>query len=259
MSILEVDPNDYIITRKRKKYKFALFANSPICFELQEWHKKIDPEMAAASRNTTFGMVADATIPRVTPLVFREAAAISGSLSLELGAGTGLFSVELAVRHPDQMFIAVDVKADRLQKGAGEAAERCLTNIVFVRARADQLDQIVSAGSLASLWITFPDPFPKKRAAGRRMTHPRYIKIYEKLLRPDGALYLKHDNRQFFNWSLEQLVAERWHIDELSFDLHDSDLSDDYKIKTTYETRWLDEGLVTNFVKAIPPKAYLLK
>jgi tRNA (guanine-N7-)-methyltransferase len=204
-------------------------------------------------------MVADATIPRVTPLVFQGAAAISELISLELGAGTGLFSVELATRHPNQLFIAVDVKADRLQKGAGEATERGLTNIVFIRARADQLDQILPVGSLASFWITFPDPFPKKRAAGRRMTHPHYLKIYEKLLQPDGALYLKHDNGQFFNWSLEQLVAERWHIDELSFDLHESQLHDDYKIKTTYETRWLDEGLVTNFVKVTPPKAYLLK
>lgn len=227
MSILEVDPNDYIITRKRKKYKFALFAHSPICFELDEWTAEMKPT------------------------------ATSGSLTLELGAGTGLFSVELATRHHDKQFIAVDVKADRLQKGATEATKRGLTNIVFVRARADQLDHIIPKRSLQSLWITFPDPFPKKRAAGRRMTHPHYLKIYETLLQPDGALYLKHDNRDFFNWSLEQLVAQKWHIDELSFDLHESELCDDYKIQTTYETRWLSEGLMTNFVKAYSPETFV--
>jgi len=215
MNTQELNPKDFIITRKRKKYNFALFANSPLCFELSEWRRQsVDV--------------------------------------LELGAGTGLFSVELATRYPNRKIVAVDVKADRLQKGANLAKERGLTNIFFVRARADQLGDIVQAGSLKSLWMTFPDPFPKKRAAGRRMTHTHYLQMYKDLLHADGAFYLKHDNRDFFMWSLEQLVGERWHIDELSFDLHDSALSDDYKIHTTYETRWLGEGLVTNFVKAYP-------
>lgn len=213
MSTLEVDPKDFIITRKRKLYKFALFANSPICFELEQWKK------------------------RPTDM-------------LEVGAGTGLFSVELAQRYPDKTFVAVDVKADRLQKGASEAQARGLSNVFFVRARADQLDQVAAERSLESLWVTFPDPFPKKRAARRRMTHPLYLEKYAELLRDGGSFYLKHDNRDFFNWSLEQLVSEKWHIDELSFDLHESELSDDYKIQTTYEQRWLSEGLVTNFVKA---------
>lgn len=215
MSILEVDPKEFIITRKRKLYKFALFANSPICFEFDEWQR------------------------RAVDVV-------------ELGAGTGLFSVEMASRYPEKTFVAVDVKADRLQKGAYTAVERSLTNIFFVRARADQLTEMFPADSLESLWITFPDPFPKKRSAGRRMTHPHYLKMYENLLRVDGAFYLKHDNRDFFHWSLEQLVARQWSINELSFDLHESELSDDYKIQTTYEQRWLSEGLVTNFVKAFP-------
>ncbi len=215
----EVNPNDFIITRKRKKYRFALFANSPLCFELEQWAtQKVDV--------------------------------------LELGAGTGLFSVELAARHPGKTFVAVDVKADRLQKGAHAAAERGLANVFFVRARADQLSEIAEPQSLESLWITFPDPFPKKRAAGRRMTHANYLQQYAQLLSPSGALYLKHDNREFFQWSLEQLVAEQWHIDELSFDLHESELSEDYKIETTYEQRWLSEGLVTNFVKAHPPRHF---
>ncbi len=210
------DPQQFVIKRRRKKYKFALFSNSPLCFELNEWQKRaVD--------------------------------------TIELGAGTGLFSVELASRYPDRTFIAIDVKADRLQKGATVAVERGLTNIFFVRARADQLGEIINSGSLTSLWLTFPDPFPKKRSAGRRMTHPQYLKQYAALLKQGGAFYLKHDNRDFFEWSLEQLVAEQWHIDELSFDLHESTLADDYKILTTYETRWLDEGLTTNFVRAARP------
>lgn len=209
-----LDPKDFIIVRKRKKYRFAKFANSPLCFEFDEWDKQpVD--------------------------------------SVEIGAGNGLFSVELAARHPELQFVALDVKGDRLQRGAYEAEERGITNVRFVRARADQILEMFDRGSLTSVWVTFPDPFPRKKSAGRRLTHPTFLAKYSELLDTNGALYLKHDNRDFFHWSLEQLVGQRWNITELSFDLHDSELDQDYKILTTYEQRWLSEGLVTNFVKAV--------
>lgn len=208
-----LDPSDFIITRKRKKYKFAKFANSSLCFEFDEWQKQaVDV--------------------------------------VELGAGTGLFSLELAARHPEMQFVALDVKGDRLQKGAYEAEARGLTNLRFIRARADQIEDLFEANSLDAVWSTFADPFPKKRSAGRRMTHPNFLKRYANVLQPNGHFYLKHDNPEFFAWSLEQLVASNWHIAELSFDLHESTLSEDYKILTTYESRWLSEGRITQFAKA---------
>lgn len=213
-----VDPNQFIITRKRKKYKFALFHNSPLCFEFEEW-------------------------------------ALHQVDIVEIGAGNGMFTVELATRHPEQVFVAVDVKGDRLQKGAREAEARGLNNVFFVRARADQIGELFASGSLSTIWLTFSDPFPRKRSAGRRLTHPRFLRNYAKLLRTDGSLIIKHDNPDFFNWSLEQLVAEGWRLKALTFDLHESNFSDDYKILTAYEQRWLGEGRVTHCVQVLPDKA----
>ena len=124
--------------------------------------------------------------------------------------------------------------------------------MLFVRARADQIDELFAANSLEKIWVTFPDPFPKKRSAGRRLTHPTFLKKYAKLLQKNGELLLKHDDRDFFCWSLEQLVGENWQINELTFDLHDSRLSADYKIMTTYERRWTNEGRATQLVRATP-------
>lgn len=209
-----IDPNDFVITRKRKKYKFAKFANSALCFELENWKKSSDVD------------------------------------SVEVGAGTALFSVDLAMRYPAKQFVAVDVKADRLQKGAYQAEARGLTNIRFLRARADQLPECFKAGSLETIWLTFPDPFPKERSAGRRMTHPTFLSLYRTLLAPGGTLVLKHDSPEFFMYSLEQLVRQKWRVTDLTFNLHESDLTDDYKIKTTYEQRWLSEGKPTQLVAA---------
>lgn len=211
-----VDPNDFIITRKRKKYKFALFSNAMNCFELDEWNP-------VESRN----------------------------LVIEVGSGTGLFLVELAKLSPEKTFIAIDVKADRLQKGARVALNAGIGNIFFVRARADQIDRVVKPGTVEEIWLTFSDPFPKKRDAKRRLTHPKYLEIYKSIhVSKNAHLYLKTDDENFFKWSLEQLVASKWHLLELTFDLHDSSLSHTYKILTTFEKRWLEENRNTMFVNA---------
>ena len=208
-----IDPDQFVITRKRKKYRFARFSNSHLCFEYDEWTKRaVD--------------------------------------CVEIGAGDGMFTVEMAQRYPAKTFVALDVKGDRLQKGAYEAESRGLTNAYFVRARADQIVDLFELNSVDDIWLTFPDPYPKKRSAGRRLMAPYFLDIYKTVLKLTGSLRLKHDNRDFFHWSLEQLVANDWRVEELAFDLHDSSLSDDYKILTSYEKRWLSEGLVTNFVCA---------
>ena len=214
-----LNPDDFVIARKHKKYKFAKFHNAENCFEFDEWRDFYQQRQPSVSR-------------------------------LEIGAGTGLFSVELAARYPGKLFAAIDVKADRLQKGAYIALERGLKNIYFIRARADQIGDLFALSTLVNIWVTFPDPFPKKRAAGRRLTHPYFLRRYAQLLQPGGELLFKHDDRDFFCWSLEQLVAEKWQITELSFNLHESSLDDEYKIMTTYEQRWLDEGKAINFVRA---------
>lgn len=210
-----LDPNDYVIVRKRKKYRFALFNNASNCFELDDWK----------------------------PLALKTV--------VEIGAGTAMFLVEWARQHPDMTCIALDVKGDRLQKGARLALELGLSNIYFVRARADQLLEVVKPGTVQALWLTFSDPFPKKRDAARRLTHPHYLEIYKKAhVSKNGELYIKTDSHALFDWSLEQLIATKWQLSSLSFDLHESDFPDDYKIMTTYEQRWMSEGLPIYFVSA---------
>lgn len=212
-----IDPNDFIISRKRKKYRFALFANSPLCFEHAGWDSTWRPDI------------------------------------VEVGAGTGLFAVGMAEQFPDKKIAAIDVKADRLQKGARLAAEKGLTNVRFLRTRADLLPEAVMQGSVEAVWVTFPDPFPRTRSAKRRLTHPKFLALYAHALRPGGSLCFKTDSHALFTWSLEQLVNERWQLRELSFDLHAASFAAVYKIQTTYEQRFLGHGLPIHFVRADKP------
>lgn len=207
----------YVIARKRKKYKFAKFAFSDNCYEYDDWS------------------------PRPVDMI-------------EIGAGTGIFSLSLAKKYPKKNFLALDVKADRLQKGAYLAIDENLHNISFLRARADQVASCAAPHTVSDLWLTFPDPFPKERSSGRRLTHPTFLRHYEKVLTPTGILHIKHDNSPFFEWTLEQLVNENWQINQLSFDTSQIESTADVRTITTYERRWLDEGRVTKYVAARPPK-----
>ncbi len=213
----DLNPDNFIIARKRKKYRFALFHNASNCFELEEWSIWEDKR----------------------------------PLTVELGAGTALFLVQLAAKYPEQRFIAIDVKADRLQKGAYEALKQNLDNIRFVRARADQLLEVIASGSTNDLWLTFSDPFPRDSDSKRRLTAPRFLDLYRQILSPDGMLHQKTDDHNLFDWSLEQLVTNGWTISELSYDLHESTLPEDYKCMTTYECKWQAEGLKTYYLSTI--------
>jgi len=208
------------ITRKRKKWKFAHFDDWANCFQADQ----VSPDFWAKH------------FPGNKPLV------------VEIGAGTADLSLEMARRHPDKNFVAVDVKSDRLYTGAKVALNEPVPNIAFVRAQLREMNDLFAPGSIDELWITFPDPFPRDRQAKHRLTHPNFLQKYTKLLSPDGVVKFKTDNRELFLYSLEQLVAEGWDLRELSFDLHDSDLSDDYKITTYFERKFLAQDIPINFV-----------
>lgn len=217
--------DQFFITRKRKKWKFAHFAEWPNCFETRD----IKPEHWAE--------------------YFKN----SKPLVIEVGAGTADLSVGLSKLHQEQNFVALDVKADRLYTGAKVALQRDQENLAFVRAHANQLMEVFESKSVQEIWVTFPDPFPRKRQAKHRLTHAHFLGIYSQLLSDDGVLRLKTDNRPLFLWSLEQLVAEGWDIKELSFNLHESNLPFDYKITTFYERKFLDEGIDINYVSCTKP------
>lgn len=226
------EADKFVITRRRKKYKFAKFDEFTNCYHLDEW-------VAAASLNAK--------------------AAGSRRTIVEIGAGSALFLVELAKRHPESFYIAVDIKGDRLYQGARQAIENNIKNIVFVRAEISHITEIVSSCSIDEIWITFPDPHANEDQTRltttgdrKRLTAPRYLELYKQVLKPDGTLHFKTDNRPLFDWSIEQLESSSWKIGKMTRDLHKSNSPDEYKIMTSYEQRFTDKGLPIYYLNVNP-------
>lgn len=162
----------------------------------------------------------------------------------ELGCGRGEYTVGLARKFPENNYVGVDVKGSRIWKGSTLAEEEKLHNAAFLRIRILEIEQSVDEDELNEIWITFPDPRPKKRDIKRRLTAPRYMDIYKKLLKPRGIVHFKTDNSMLFDFTLQHL-REREDIENLAFtrDYHHSTYADELPdIVTKYEKKFMEEG-----------------
>jgi tRNA (guanine-N7-)-methyltransferase len=165
-------------------------------------------------------------------------------ITVELACGRGEYTVGLAGLFPARNYLGIDIKGDRIWKGSTIALERGLTNVGFLRTLISHLESFFVPGEIDELWITFPDPRPKKRDVKRRLTSPGFLAIFNRLLKPGGFVRLKTDNAGLFEYSLEQL-SMRTDIADLRYtdDLYSSDLRPEcFDIKTRYELMFANKG-----------------
>ncbi len=165
-------------------------------------------------------------------------------LTVELGCGRGEYSVGLARLFPDRNFIGVDIKGARIWKGSKIADEENLENVAFLRIHILEIENFFEEGEVDEIWITFPDPRPKKGDAKLRLTHPRFLDMYRKILRKGGKVHLKTDNDGFFDYAME-VVQERKDVEILAHthDLYHSELNAlHHGLKTRYEEMFTEEG-----------------
>lgn len=166
-------------------------------------------------------------------------------LCLEIGCGKGGFSCEMAARHPDQCFYAMEkipnVMIAATERAAAEAERRPGDNLRFIIANADDLLAWFAPQSIDVLYLNFSDPWPKEKHAKRRLTHRRYLETYFRLLKKDGILQFKTDNVGLFDFTLEQLQQMGLTPDKLTRDLHHSPYNEG-NVMTEYEKNFSSQG-----------------
>ena len=129
----------------------------------------------------------------------------SNPLVLELGCGKGEYSVALAKYYPEKNFIGIDLKSNRMWRGAGIALEENLQNVGFMRAVIDKITELFDENEVDEIWITFPDPFPRLRHEKHRLTAPKFLERYRQILKPDGIVNFKTDDDDLFQYTLNTL------------------------------------------------------
>lgn len=165
-------------------------------------------------------------------------------ITLELACGRGEYSLGLARMYPARNFIGVDIKGARIWKGASTALAEGLANVAFLRTRIELIEQFFAPGELSEIWITFPDPFLRKSKANRRLTSPRFLEAYRRLLAPGGTVHLKTDSPELYEYTLEILASfPGAHIFAQNADIYAGPLPmPELELKTYYERMHLAEG-----------------
>lgn len=165
-------------------------------------------------------------------------------LTLELACGRGEYTVGLATLFPNNNYIGVDIKGERIWRGSTTALESNLSNAGFLRTMIILVENFFKEQEVNEIWITFPDPRPRIRDIKRRLTSPRFLSIYKRLLKPGGYVRLKTDNTGLYEYTLEEL-SMRDDIIDLKFtdDLYNSELRPEcFDIKTRYEQAFAAKG-----------------
>lgn len=179
---------------------------------------------------------------------------------LELACGRGEYSVGLGRLNPNKNYIGIDIKGERIAVGSKIANEENLKNIGFLRAKIQQLQDFFAESEISEIWIVFPDPRTKGADARRRLTHPRFLNIYNNILIDKGKLFLKTDSTSLFEYSRQTLPENNFNILDSTTNLYQSHLLEKHcGIKTHYENLFSSQGFDINYLEAVLNKKGLSK
>ena len=156
---------------------------------------------------------------------------------LELACGKGEYAVGLGSLHADRNYIGVDLKGNRIWVGAKTALENKLDNVAFLRTQIDQVNEYFAEGEVAGIWITFPDPHLRKSKAKKRLTHPKFLRLYQQFLKPGGYIHVKTDSPDLYTFTKKMIGMYGCNLYADHEDLyHEQNITEELKIKTHYES-----------------------
>jgi tRNA (guanine-N7-)-methyltransferase len=178
-------------------------------------------------------------------------------ITVELACGGGEYTVALAAMYPERNFLGVDIKGNRIWKGATKAVEQGLDNVGFLRTRIDFIAKCFEVNEVDEIWITFPDPQKSQNRRRNRLTNKIFLSRYKHILKNEGKMRLKTDSTFFYEFTREVIAEEGL---ETAFECNDiykdftpqnpnAKLTKELDIKTFYENMWLGDGKTIKYIE----------
>lgn len=164
-------------------------------------------------------------------------------INLEIGMGKGQFITQLSIDNPEINYIGIEKFSSVLVRAIEkrDEIEKELNNLYFLRFEAEYILNIFGKEEIQRIYLNFSDPWPKARHAKRRLTSKEFLKRYDKILAKDGEIIFKTDNKELFDFSLEQIGKADWKIKNLTYDLYNSKYSQG-NVMTEYEEKFTSLG-----------------
>lgn len=162
-------------------------------------------------------------------------------IHIEIGMGKGKFIMELAAMNPDINYIGIEKYSSVLVRAIEKRQEQELSNVIFIRMDAENIEEVFKPQEVDQIYLNFSDPWPKDRHAKRRLTSKEFFARYHHILKKDGLVLFKTDNKDLFDFSLEQIPLAGWELKYHTYDLHHSEYVEG-NVMTEYETKFVAEG-----------------
>lgn len=175
-------------------------------------------------------------------------------LVLELACGRGEYTVAMAGLFPYQNFIGVDIKGNRMYIGAKKCLAGNINNAGFLRTQIEKLPDYFTKSEVDEIWITFPDPQLRISKAKKRLTHPRFLRLYQQILKPDGFVHLKTDSPELYLFTKKVASLYDLTILEDTDNIYAQDyIKEELKIKTHYESLDIAQSKKIHYLKFTLP------
>lgn len=163
---------------------------------------------------------------------------VGGLLYLEIGTGKGRFITQAAQENPETCYIGIEKYSSVLIRALEKQDEMELPNLLFIRADAENILNFFGPGEIDRIYLNFSDPWPKERHAKRRLPSREFLRRYNEILSPKGTVEFKTDNRNLFDFAVEEVKPGGFQIDAITYDLHHDPVLSEGNIITEYEERF---------------------
>ncbi|MEQ2710104.1 tRNA (guanosine(46)-N7)-methyltransferase TrmB [Anaerostipes amylophilus] len=162
-------------------------------------------------------------------------------IHIEVGMGKGQFIIEMARRNPEVNYIGIEKYSSVLVRAVEKLEDFEQNNLRLIRMDAENIEEVFDKDEVDRIYLNFSDPWPKDRHAKRRLTSTRFLERYNNILTPEGRVMFKTDNKDLFDFSLEQVEEAGWILENHTYDLHHSEYNEG-NVMTEYEEKFSAKG-----------------
>lgn len=163
-------------------------------------------------------------------------------IRLEIGMGKGRFLMTLAAQNPGINYLGIEKYSSVLLRALQKMEENPLPNLRFIRMDAEYITDVFGKEEIDRIYLNFSDPWPKDRHAKRRLPSRQFLERYDEILKKDGIIEFKTDNRDLFDFAVEEIAETKWQIDAVTYDLHHDEKMMEGNVMTEYEERFSSQG-----------------
>lgn len=163
-------------------------------------------------------------------------------IHIEVGMGKGRFLMDLAALNPDINYVGIEMYSSVLLRAVQKMEENTLENLRFIRMDAREIEEVFDKEEVDKIYLNFSDPWPKDRHAKRRLPSRQFLARFNNILKEDGNLEFKTDNKDLFDFAVEEVEPAGWKIDAITYDLHNDEKMNQGNVMTEYEEKFSSKG-----------------